>query len=109
MNLSNALVKQSSCITSRRRYTRDMSRRLWITSGILAGVVIVAAGFRFYYLQNFPALLHPLEAADGEDARLVLAGESRVFYPRAGGREGLFIWLQALAVKTFGIGVWQLH
>lgn len=75
----------------------------------VGGVLLVAIGFRFYDIQNYPPGLFPDEAANGEDALLILEGDVRPFYPRGNGREGLFFFLQALSIKLFGIGVWQLH
>jgi len=86
-----------------------MTRRdqaVWI---LLAVIVVLAVWFRFYDIQQYPSGLFPDEAANGEDALLVLDGDWRPFYPRGNGREGLFFFLEALAIKAFGIGVWQLH
>ncbi len=72
-------------------------------------IIILAAGFRLYDIQGYPGGLFPDEAANGEDALLVLDGDIRPFYPRGNGREGLYFFLEALSIKFFGIGVWQLH
>ena len=65
------------------------SKRLTVAL-TLAAIVVLAAGFRLYDLQNFPGGLFPDEAANGEDALLVLDGDYRPFYPRGNGREGLY-------------------
>jgi len=86
-----------------------MNQKAWLTGLAVVGVVLIAVGFRFYDLQNFPPGLFPDEAANGEDALLILDGDWRPFYPRGNGREGLFFYLEALSIELFGIGVWQLH
>ena len=85
-----------------------MSRKAQVAC-LLAGVMLVAVAFRFYDLQNYPPGLFPDEAANGEDAQLILAGDVRPFYERSNGREALFFYLQALMVWLFGVGVWQMH
>lgn len=79
---------------------------VWV---VLAGIIVLAAWFRFYDIKDFPAGLFPDEAANGEDVQLILGGDLRPFYPRGNGREALFFYLQALSVKALGIGVWQMH
>ena len=86
-----------------------MNKRLWITLLAIVGVVVLAGLFRLYDIQNYPPGLFPDEAANGEDALLVLDGDVRPFYLRGNGREGLYYFLEALSIKVFGIGVWQLH
>lgn len=86
-----------------------MSRRVLLTVLAVVGVVLLAVGFRFYDIQSYPPGLFPDEAANGEDALLILDGDWRPFYPRGNGREALFFFLEALSIKFFGIGVWQLH
>lgn len=86
-----------------------MNRRVvWTLIG-LGGVLLLAAVFRFYDIQNYPPGLFPDEAANGEDVLLILDGDVRPFYPRGNGREGLFFLLQAVSVWLLGAGVWQLH
>lgn len=76
---------------------------------LLTGIVILAAWFRWYDISNYPPGLFPDEAANGEDVQLILQGDIRPFYERSNGREGLFFFLQAVSVKLFGVGVWQMH
>lgn len=74
----------------------------------LSGVLALAIFFRVYDLQNYPPGLFPDQAANGEDALLILEGDLRPFYPRGNGREALFFYLQAASIWLFGIGVWQM-
>lgn len=78
---------------------------IWLA---VLGVIIVAAGFRLYNIQQYPPGLFPDQAANGEDALLILDGDVRPFYARGNGREGLFFMLQAVFIKAFGIGVWPM-
>ncbi len=71
-------------------------------------ILITVAGFaiRNYDITSVPSGLYPDEAMNGVDA--IQANESgnyRLFYPNNYGREGLFINLQAFAVKAFGNNV----
>ncbi|PIT97886.1 MAG: hypothetical protein COT71_03675 [Candidatus Andersenbacteria bacterium CG10_big_fil_rev_8_21_14_0_10_54_11] len=86
-----------------------MERQALLAGLALLSIVLLAAGFRFYDLRVYPPGLFPDEAANGEDALLILHGDWRPFYPRGNGREALFFYLDALSVKFFGRGVWQLH
>jgi hypothetical protein len=88
---------------------RSMHAKTWLVGGAVIGALLLAAGFRFYDIQNYPPGLFPDEAANGEDALLILNGDLRPFYPRGNGREALFFYLEALSVRLAGIGVWQLH
>lgn len=74
----------------------------------VVGVIAIAAWFRFYDITNYPPGLFPDQAANGEDALLILDGDVRPFYPRGNGREALFFYLQAAFIKVFGIGVWPM-
>lgn len=85
-------------------------KRGWVQAGIAVLAVGVLAFFlRTYDLQNYPPGLFPDEAVNGEDAISILHGDIRPFYSRNNGREGLFFFLQAGLIKSFGIGVWQMH
>ena len=82
----------------------------WIRSGIaLLAVVGLAWFLRVHDLGSYPPGLFPDEAVNGEDAISILHGDWQPFYSRNNGREGLFFYLQALLITTFGIGVWQMH
>jgi 4-amino-4-deoxy-L-arabinose transferase-like glycosyltransferase len=66
-------------------------------------VLILALFLRAYHIDSIPGGLYPDEATNGTDGLLANAtGEYRLFYTNNYGREGLFINLQALAVKYFG-------
>lgn len=71
-------------------------------------MVALALMFRFYDIQHYPPGLFPDQAANGEDALLILDGDWRPFYERGNGREALFFYAQALSIKYLGIGVWQM-
>ncbi len=88
-----------------------MKRKLILPIVTLLVVAITGlAGFlRLYDIKNYPPGLFPDVAANGEDALLILKGDIRPFYPRGNGREALFFYLDAAAIKTFGIGVWQMY
>ncbi len=79
------------------------------TAVLLIGIIALAAFLRLYDITNYPPGLFPDEAANGEDALLILEGDTRPFYPRGNGREAMFFYLQAALVRTFGVGVWPMH
>lgn len=73
--------------------------------------LIIAFGFflRVYNIENAPPGIYPDEAVNGMDA--IAANETgsyQWFYPANQGREGLFINIQALSFKIFGINVFAL-
>ena len=75
----------------------------WIT---LAAILLLAFFLRVYNIENIPAGLYPDEATNATDAmRALETGEFRFFYENNYGREGLFINLQALALKYFGLSI----
>jgi len=86
-----------------------MSKKTFIIGLALISIITLSAFFRFYDIQNYPAGLFPDEAANGEDALLILDGDMRPFYPRGNGREALYFFLEAASIWLFGVGVWQLH
>lgn len=86
-----------------------MDRKDIITWSIWGVLVVLAGWFRLYDIQSYPPGLFPDQAANGEDALLILEGDTRPFYPRGNGREGLFFYLDAASIFLFGVGVWQLH
>ncbi len=66
-------------------------------------ILVLALFVRVYHLDSLPAGLYPDEATNGTDALLANeTGDYRLLYTNNYGREGLFINLQALAVKYFG-------
>jgi hypothetical protein len=71
-------------------------------------VMALAISFRLYDITHYPAGLFPDQAANGEDALLILHGHLQPFYPRGNGREALFFYIQAAFIHFFGIGVWPM-
>lgn len=73
-------------------------------------IIFLAIFFRFWQITSIPAGLYPDEAMNGVDALDSLkAGSFSVFYPNNNGREGLIMWLDALAIKAFGATSWALR
>lgn len=69
----------------------------------LFAILALALFVRVYHIDSLPAGLYPDEATNGTDALLANeTGEYKLLYTNNYGREGLFINLQALAVKYFG-------
>jgi len=74
-----------------------------IVWGLLLAILIAAFLVRFINISNLPSGLYPDEAVNGMDALTANAtGNYKLFYEANNGREGLFINLQAFAVKIFG-------
>lgn len=70
----------------------------------------IAVFFRLYQLNLFPPGLYPDEAMNGNNAlQAIETGDFKVFYSENNGREGLFINLQAISLKIFGIHSWSLR
>jgi len=85
-------------------------RKNWPWLLALAAVTAIAAFLRFYLLRRLPPGLWLDEAMNGINALEALrSGVFRVFYPENGGREGLFINLQALSIAVFGAEPWALR
>ena len=75
-----------------------------ITIVLFSIVLIVATFFRVYNLESAPPGLYPDEAMNGNNALEAIAtNEYKLFYPENNGREGLFINIQAQALKLFGV------
>lgn len=73
-------------------------------------IIFLAIFFRFWQITSVPPGLYPDEAMNGVDALDSLrSGNFPVFYPNNNGREGLIIWLDALAIKAFGATPWALR
>lgn len=69
----------------------------------LACIVLLAFFLRIYNIENIPSSLYPDEAVNATDAMYANeTGNYLLFYENNYGREGLFINLQALALKVFG-------
>ncbi len=72
----------------------------------LATILLGALFLRSYNISHIPSGLYPDEAVNAVDAlNAIETGQYQLFYPNNYGREGLFINLQALALKTFGYSV----
>lgn len=70
---------------------------------LLFTILAIALFVRVYQIDNIPSGLYPDEATNGTDALTAIeTGDYKLFYSNNYGREGLFINLQALAVKYFG-------
>ena len=70
-------------------------------AAILA-IIAVGAYLRFRNLGQIPPGLHFDEAANGMDGLNVWKGQLHVFFPANNGREPLFLYLVAVAVRIFG-------
>jgi hypothetical protein len=69
---------------------------------VLLFIIIVAAFLRFSDFTQFPPGLYPDEAMNGSNALEANAtGHYKAFYPENNGREGLFINIQAIFLKSF--------
>ncbi|MBI4119460.1 MAG: glycosyltransferase family 39 protein [Parcubacteria group bacterium] len=80
----------------------------WAVPLLLILIIIIATFLRLYNLKEWPPGLYPDEAVNGNNALEVLrttppAGGFKVFYPENNGREGLFINIQAMFLKYFGV------
>lgn len=70
----------------------------------LSVILIIASFFRLYNLRSLPPGLYPDEAMNGGNAQEAIeTGEYKVFYPENNGREGLFINIQSLFIRAFGV------
>ena len=73
-------------------------------------IIVLAAFFRLWDLKSVPPGLYPDEAMNGNNALYALeSGNFSSFYSQNNGREGLFINIQAFAIKTFGNEPWTLR
>ena len=83
--------------------TKDERLRLMlVTSGILFALALVVVILRLYRLSERPPVLHYDEAAHGLDALRVFQGKHSVFFPSNNGREGLVVYMVALATSFLG-------
>lgn len=77
---------------------------------LLLFIVIIAGFLRAYNIKSLPPGLYPDEAMNGNNAlEAISTGNWKVFYPENNGREGLFINIQGLSIKTFGNEPWALR
>jgi 4-amino-4-deoxy-L-arabinose transferase-like glycosyltransferase len=74
------------------------------TGVVLLSIIIIATFFRLHHIKTTPPGLYPDEAVNAYDATLAnKSGDYKVYYPENNGREGLFMNVQAFAIKAFGI------
>jgi len=88
--------------------TMKLLRNHW---PLLILLLIVAGGafLRFWQMGEIPPGVYPDEAKNANDVLVSLqSGTYPLFYPENNGREGLFLWLIALAFKWFGVSVASL-
>lgn len=75
----------------------------------ITAVIVLAIFFRFWQFSSIPEGLYQDIAMNGADALTSLkTGDYKVFYTNNNGREGLIVWLDALAIKLFGTEPWVL-
>ncbi len=79
------------------------------SNGWLILIILTAAFFRFWQIEELPGGLFPDEAANGLDVNSILEGDIKPFYERGNGREALFFYALAASVAAFGRGAWQHH
>ncbi|OGF64345.1 hypothetical protein A2661_02430 [Candidatus Giovannonibacteria bacterium RIFCSPHIGHO2_01_FULL_45_24] len=78
--------------------------------GLVVLILLLAAFFRFWDLKNAPPGLWADEAVNGVNAlRAIETNGWKVFYPENFGREGLFINIQSVFIKSFGAETWVLR
>lgn len=77
---------------------------------VLIIIIALAIFFRFWQFGSIPPGLYQDEAMNGADALTSLnSDEYKVFYANNNGREGMIVWLDALAIKLFGNEPWVLR
>jgi len=83
-----------------------MQNKKILTAVLTTLIVALGLFLRIYNIDNTPPGIYPDEAVNAEDAiRANNTGQYQWFYPANQGREGLFINIQALSLKIFGISV----
>jgi 4-amino-4-deoxy-L-arabinose transferase-like glycosyltransferase len=76
---------------------------------ILIAILLVATFFRVWRLDITPPALYPDVAINGVNALDTLKSlDFKIFYPDNNGREGLIMWMDALAFLIFGPSIWSL-
>lgn len=77
---------------------------------LLGLLILVAAFLRLYRLNDVPPGLYHDEAFNGLDAiRILQAGWHPLFFEGNGGREPLFIYLEAISIKMLGASPFALR
>ena len=83
--------------------------KIKLTTILLILILIVAAFFRLWQLNQIPPGLYPDVAMNGTNALDSLkTGNFQVFYPDNNGREGLFFWLISFSFLIFGPSIWAI-
>jgi 4-amino-4-deoxy-L-arabinose transferase-like glycosyltransferase len=101
--MSQNIFKRFCMPQTQNTFSKKVS---WI---LLALIVLLAFAARSYNIENIPSGVYPDEATNATDAlRALETGDFKLFYENNYGREGLFINLQALALKTLGTSVFAL-
>jgi len=72
---------------------------------VLVTAFLLAAFFRFYRLNQVPSEMFSDHAEKLLDVMDVLDGETRIFFPRNTGREGLQFYLTAAIISLFHTGI----
>jgi hypothetical protein len=91
-----------------RKFLAFLSQKRWtlrITpSALLVGaIILLILTFRFFRLDSIPAEMNSDHAEKILDVMRVQHGETMIFFPTNGGREGLQIYLAATLDRFFGI------
>lgn len=77
---------------------------------LLVLIIAIAIFFRFWQFDSIPPGLYQDEAMNGADALAMLkSSDFKIFYTNNNGREGMIVWLDALAIKLFGTEPWVLR
>ena len=87
--------------------SKAKNQKLFVFSLLI--ILALAGFFRLWQLETLPKGLFPDEAANGQDALLILQGKHAPFFERGLGREALYFYLLAISISLLGIGVWQIH
>jgi len=91
----------------RIRWERFKYQGLQISPWMLMVIIVfgIAFFFRFYQLEHVPLDMFSDHAEKLMDVSDVLAGETRIFFPRNTGREAFQIYLSALVALVFDTGI----
>lgn len=87
-----------------------MNHNRYLVIGIATTIFIIALFTRLYKITVIPPGLYPDEAMNGVNAlEAAQNSEYKIFYPENNGREGMFINIQSVFVKTLGNKSWALR
>ncbi len=100
--MSKSKLKLSNYLTVKKtNHSRE-----WL---FLFLIILIAAIFRLYNLDQIPPCLQFDEAFNATDAARVLAGERPIFLPANGGREVLYTYYQAIIARFVGLTPYALR